>query len=215
MRTTHATTVLAFILGAALAGGGTATAAKLITGQDIKNGSITVKDLSPQLRAKLATSQPAGAKGDPGPKGDTGPKGDPGLSLITFADSYVYDGRPLTNTDVVVTGTAMQLPDASGGGAGGPITLPGGSKYAQRTGVSITTQGSGAYECALQIGVNGGAYFDTKRAPATSATELTFEKQEASFTNKNPITVQYRVVCNGAATRKVVDASLIVIGGAG
>jgi hypothetical protein len=214
MRPTHATTVLAFILGAAIAGGGTATAAKLITGKDIKNGSITIKDLSPQLRAKLATSPQAGAKGDPGERGDTGPKGDPGLSLITFADSFVYQGRALTNTDAVMTSTAGQLPDASGGGSGGPITLPGSSRYALRIGVSITTQGSGVYECALQVGANGGTFYDTKRLPATTAMDLSFEKQEASFTNKNPITLQYRIVCNGAATRKVEDASLVLIGGA-
>ncbi len=80
---------------------GTATAAKLITGKDVKNGSLTgkdiknkslgVSDLSSNARASLrgqtgatgAAGLPgaagaAGAKGEAGLMGPTGPKGDAG-----------------------------------------------------------------------------------------------------------------------------------------
>ncbi len=72
--------------------GGTATAAKLITGKnvknesltgkDIKNGSLGAKELSSAARASLkgqtgATGQ-TGAAGAPGAKGDAGAKGDKG-----------------------------------------------------------------------------------------------------------------------------------------
>ena len=99
--------VALLVVGLVIAAGGAATAAKLITGKDIKNGSITSadmkngtikgKDIKPgtisekQLSGKVidrlnsgGTQGPQGPKGDPGPqgpKGDTGPqgpKGDPG-----------------------------------------------------------------------------------------------------------------------------------------
>lgn len=65
---------LAFLLGLAVASAGTATAAKLITGKQIKDGSITSRDLSKGVRAQIAKA------GKPGPAGPRGPKGDPGLS---------------------------------------------------------------------------------------------------------------------------------------
>ncbi len=46
--------VLAFVLGAACASAATATAAALITGAQIKDGTITNRDLGPTLRAKIA-----------------------------------------------------------------------------------------------------------------------------------------------------------------
>ena len=82
-------------------GGGTATAAKLITGKDVKNGSLTgkdvrnkslgVSDLSAKARASLrgqagltgptgptGAAGAAGAKGDAGAMGPTGPQGEKG-----------------------------------------------------------------------------------------------------------------------------------------
>lgn len=51
-------TAIAFILGLLLASAGTATAAKLITGKQIKNGSITLADLSPKTQAALKGTAP-------------------------------------------------------------------------------------------------------------------------------------------------------------
>lgn len=67
----NATTLLAFVLGAAIAGGGTASAAKLITGADIKNGSITVKDLSPGCERSWAKP------GQPEPRATRARRGTP------------------------------------------------------------------------------------------------------------------------------------------
>ncbi|MCU0308812.1 MAG: hypothetical protein MUE51_13800 [Thermoleophilia bacterium] len=61
--------------------GGTATAAKLITGAQIRNGTITRADLAPSLRADLArpaVQSVAGPQGLPGPAGPQGPAGAPG-----------------------------------------------------------------------------------------------------------------------------------------
>ncbi|EHN11651.1 hypothetical protein PAI11_14560 [Patulibacter medicamentivorans] len=80
-------------LGLVLALGGTATAAKLITGGDIKNNSITGKDVKSRslalsdlstsarkaLRGQTGPAGPAGPAGGPvGPKGDTGAAGPAG-----------------------------------------------------------------------------------------------------------------------------------------
>jgi len=67
--------VLAFIGGLVLAGAGTATAAKLITGSQIKNGTISAKKLNKAVRTQL---KKAGAPGPQGPKGATGKTGPAG-----------------------------------------------------------------------------------------------------------------------------------------
>ena len=104
---------LAFILGLLIATAGTATAAKLISGKQIKDGSISSKDLSKAVRAQLARAGVGGpkgdaglpgAKGDPGVKGDTGPSAAPaaveawheigGLSEPAFANGWTNVGNP-------------------------------------------------------------------------------------------------------------------------
>ena len=69
---------LTFILGLVIATAGSATAAKLITGKQIKDGSITKTDLSKGVRTELAKSGRAGARGRAGLQGADGPKGEQG-----------------------------------------------------------------------------------------------------------------------------------------
>ena len=70
--------VLAFVLGLVIATAGTAGAARLITGKQIKDGSISEKDLSKALRKALKATGKAGPQGVQGPQGA---KGDPGAGL--------------------------------------------------------------------------------------------------------------------------------------
>jgi hypothetical protein len=69
---------MAFVLGAVVAATTTAGAASLITGKQIKNGSISAKDLSKAVRAQLRKVGPRGPEGLPGAKGDIGPQGPQG-----------------------------------------------------------------------------------------------------------------------------------------
>ena len=79
-------TVLAVALTALLCTATGATAASLITGRqvkdgtltgkDIKNGSIASKDLAPSARGSMG---PAGSPGAQGPAGPMGPRGDKGV----------------------------------------------------------------------------------------------------------------------------------------
>ena len=75
-------TIVACALVALAVGATTATAAQLITGKQIKNGSITGKDIERGSIGKKRLShgvQRALAKpGTPGPRGPAGPKGDKG-----------------------------------------------------------------------------------------------------------------------------------------
>lgn len=104
-----------------LAVGGTASAAKLITGSQIRNSSLTGADIRSnsipgsdlrrasvtagrlsagvrkQLNATGATG-PAGAAGPQGPKGETGDKGDPGTS-IGLANVYQRESALGLGTD--------------------------------------------------------------------------------------------------------------------
>jgi hypothetical protein len=197
----------AFIAGMVIASAGTATAAKLITSNDIKDGTIKAKDLSPALRARLGVPGPAGAQG---PKGDPGPKGDSGISLFTFADTAVQPAINLGLPDTVVTSTAAQLPNATGA-VGGPIALPAGAGRSVTTyNVRVKTQGNGDYTCAVQISIDGGSFFDIDRA-SSSVDVMRVSFPSGVYLNGAPRTYQYRVVCNdGAGTRAVTDADLTV-----
>ncbi len=72
--------VLAFMLGLVIATAGTAAAAKLITGRQIKDGSIASRDLSKSVRAKLAKTGARGKQGKQGLQGRPGTRGEPGPS---------------------------------------------------------------------------------------------------------------------------------------
>lgn len=74
---------------------GTATAAKLITGSDIRNSSITTRDVKNRtlLRRDFRPGQlPAGPRGAVGPAGRPGPAGPAGIAGL----SYAGDSAPLT-----------------------------------------------------------------------------------------------------------------------
>jgi hypothetical protein len=73
-------TVIACVVVALLAGAGTASAAKLITSNDIKDGTIQKRDLATSVQSKLGKSGKDGTTGAPGPQGATGAKGDTGAT---------------------------------------------------------------------------------------------------------------------------------------
>ena len=69
---------MALIAGLAIGGAATAGAASLITGRQIKDGSIAARDLTAGLNARIAragTPGPAGAQGPAGPLTTTLPAG--------------------------------------------------------------------------------------------------------------------------------------------
>ena len=115
-RLSPVTTVIACIaLFVALTGTATAGAVVLITGKQIKNGSIGLVDLSADTKSALKGNRgpagraglpgPAGpqgsqgAKGDPGSKGDKGDKGDKGNKGDTGPSVATFGPVHLTGLD--------------------------------------------------------------------------------------------------------------------
>jgi len=65
--------VLVFVLGLAVATAATAGASSLITGRQVKDGTIGARDLSKSLRKQVKKVGARGPRGLQGPKGDAGP----------------------------------------------------------------------------------------------------------------------------------------------
>ena len=145
-----ANVVLAFVMGIVVAAAGTATAASMITGSQIKNGTISEKDLDKKLQQKLAKinklpsfkgpqGKPgprgdAGSKGDPGPKGDAGPAGAAGVTgsaggdlTGTYPDPTIRPPilvaiKPAHSCLEIVYDTFCSYPVASKGFVNNPVT---------------------------------------------------------------------------------------------
>jgi hypothetical protein len=141
----------AFVLGLLIATAGTATAARLITGKQIRDGSITQRDLAKSVRAQLTRAGAPGPKGETGPAGDAGPTGPAGRSAlaplrsgevlrgsvggqVTLAagdESYVVETLPipaaeeLTDGKVIVDGPYEDVGDLCKGSFAAP-TAPAG-----------------------------------------------------------------------------------------
>jgi len=106
-------TLIACVVAAFFIAGGTATASKLITGKDIKNGSIKLADLSAGTKSAL--------KGKTGPRGPQGPAGPSSIGqLTTVASPEVPFG-----TEIVTAATAY---------------CPSGQRVVSGGGVSISDQ---------------------------------------------------------------------------
>jgi len=113
------------IVAVLLAGAGSATAASIITGKQVKDGTLTGRDVKNRslsssdlskkaiaaLKGRKGATGPAGAAGPAGAKGDKGDKGDIGPSLTaTFskashsvADAQKIKGFTLAAGDYLAT----------------------------------------------------------------------------------------------------------------
>lgn len=128
--------VLAFMLGLVIATAGTATAARLITGKQIKDGSVSTRDLTKGVRTLLAKRSAAGPAGPRGTRGEPGPSTGPaGGDLVgSYPDPTlrppvaVKVADPGAGVSCLVTfdtfcGTAgSDVWADAGGGSYGPLT---------------------------------------------------------------------------------------------
>jgi hypothetical protein len=88
-----------------------ASAARLITGRDIKDGTVTSADVKngSLLKADFKSGQlPAGPRGPAGPQGPVGPAGDANTKLYTWTFSHTANGDANFN-DI----SAMKIPARS------------------------------------------------------------------------------------------------------
>jgi hypothetical protein len=138
--------IVACVVTALVVGGGTATAQRLITSGNIKDGTIknadikngTIKHqklkkstitrdrLEKKVRRQLdeqGVAGPAGPAGARGPQGPQGPKGDPAETRVTALPST---GFSATNPTVSMTPDGVEFgPYADGGAAGGSLQYDG------------------------------------------------------------------------------------------
>lgn len=176
--------VVVAVLAVAVGAAATAGAARLITGKQIKDGSIEIKDLSTKARASLrgatGPAGPAGPKGETGAKGDTGPsgtsglKGADGVNGASGADGVPGAGLATSLFSVDTTNPTFSLigGGSTGSEAGGQIIVPPGGDIAAKQMSAFVrsslTQGS----VAVTLRVNGSdsALTCTITHPATSCT---------------------------------------------
>lgn len=147
--------VFSLIFGSAVSAG----AARLLTGHDIKNGSIGMVDLKPGTQKAILSKKgakgnqgnqgargPAGLKGSTGAKGDTGPagaKGDSGLTgaYYAIADYNAGDTNQgaiatvacAAQTDVAITGGVQTLGTFGGKNAAVGDSFPGRMDWSTNT----------------------------------------------------------------------------------
>jgi hypothetical protein len=103
-------TLIACVVAAFFIAGGTATASKLITGKDIKNGTIKLADLSAGTRAAL--------KGHTGPRGAQGASG---LSAISQLGTIASPEEPF-GSEIVASATAY-CPSGQRAISGGGVSI--------------------------------------------------------------------------------------------
>ncbi len=156
-----------------LALGGTATAAKLITGKNVKNNSLTGKDiknksiksadLSAGAKSALKGAKgdtgaagaagPAGAPGAPGAKGDKGEAGAPGAAGPT---AWMGKAFGLSETDAAVDYAYVNSPgNASSSGPARALIMPPYAMKATQLRVLQTKTNGGLASRTYTLRVNG------------------------------------------------------------
>ncbi len=201
------TVVIAFILGLVLASAGTATAARLITGKDIKNGSIAEKDLAKPVRTKLNAPGPQGPMGDVGPQGARGPAG-PSWAAAGTAGSKSTEGTPnLTGYTEAGYPQTFTLPEAGAVLASTSVTL------------NIDCGGTGGpgYNCATNWALaidgkplKGSSFGTTTTFPTVGTTEreiTMFGTLENLSAGEHTLRVYTKQTFGGAATGSVSAVS--------
>ena len=101
---------LAFVLGLVIATGATAGATSLITGGQIKNGTIGAKDLSKAVRKKLARARVPGPRGVPGPQGAKGDQGPAAGQVVAAVGANFVSTTASANTTLAAASFTLSAP---------------------------------------------------------------------------------------------------------
>jgi hypothetical protein len=135
--------VVVAVVALLVAMSGSAVAASLITGEQIKDGTIQAKDLSKKTRAKLAAT----AGGVRGPVGPAGPQGDPGANgrdgqdgLNALTETTIRRGQAEVGAHQSGIAFAHCQPGEQSVGGGGQFATIDGSEWIQRSAPAIGTQ---------------------------------------------------------------------------
>jgi hypothetical protein len=191
--------------------GGTATAAKLITGADVKdasltgadvrngslagvdirNGSVAAADLTPAVRRQLARAGSAGPVGAPGPAGADGAPGAPGADGAAGPSGAPGDdagsvviGRASDVSNISIAAPRFARVDDDG--------LPGGSEEPRRTIVSPRALVAGdliAVADSITSGADVGLRVTLIVDGAPTALTCSFEAPDAPCSATGPVAI--------------------------
>lgn len=128
----HAVTITICALFAVLAIGGSATAARLVTGADIKNNTVSSTDIKDRTLQPADFSLNAGRALE-GPRGPAGPKGEPGPAGTGGS------AAPAGLQRVTASFPSSEIPGYASHQASGSVDCPAG-KYAIADGHTFTAQ---------------------------------------------------------------------------
>ncbi len=180
--------------------GGTATAAKLVTGKDVKNASLTGNDLRKRSvpASKLTRKARRSLRGATGPAGAAGPKGATGATGATGASGPKGAAGPAgpavlpslrtaslasENLAQDVEKTVLKLAPATG-------------KYFVSAKLTLFTLGTGIGECAL---TRGGTTLDTSQTkPAIASQRTPMSLQAATTAGPGVQAIELRCLTPGA-----------------
>jgi hypothetical protein len=162
-----------------------------VTGGDIRNGSLHLGDFAATSRTKLLAAGPTGARGATGAQGPGGPPGAP--ATLWSVDATGADVSNYQNGDALVTATA--------GGAG---------YYLAIASATVTNTGSSDdyLNCGFDVAgtIAPAAGFSTTAGNATSGSSVTV----ASTTNPNE-TVNFVCFGSGVTTFDLTNLKMKLV----
>lgn len=186
--------LVTFVLCIAVAAAGGATAGKLITGKQIKNGTIGLKDLSKDVRKRIAKTGSPGAAGAQGAQGPAGPKGDAGPTLIRITRNVESTWGINASASTVAT-IDSDLSDANYSGEYNPsLTHPAGITFlAIQVQARVANVTGNNPECRLETKKNSGSWVQRDTTGVISGDDAYMSSVFASFTPGD--TWAFRVQC--------------------